>query len=233
MSERFTTFKERSAARSTPRLVPLGRRRPARRGVAPLRRRRSVADLASRTTAGARSTRAGATSCCRARRLRRSSTPRCSLGRCLSRGSGAAARRPAARGRAWQAFRRYLSDFPRLQEAPPASLELWERYLVYGIAFGIADRVLQGAQLAHAPGDARGELALLDLERRRSRLRRHAHGDRRPGVGLRRRARAPELRRWRRRRAASRAAAAEAAAAAAAAASARRTASYGAHPQAP
>src|SRR4029453_10767672 len=46
----------------------------------------------------------------------------------------------------WEAFRRYLSDFPRLQEAPPATLELWERYLVYGIAFGIAERVLQGAQ---------------------------------------------------------------------------------------
>ena len=50
----------------------------------------------------------------------------------------------------WEAFRRYLTDFPRLQEAPPATLELWERYLVYGIAFGIAERVLQGAQL-HMP----------------------------------------------------------------------------------
>jgi uncharacterized membrane protein len=47
----------------------------------------------------------------------------------------------------WEAFRRYLTDFPRLQDAPPASLALWERYLVYGIAFGIAERVLQGAQL--------------------------------------------------------------------------------------
>jgi uncharacterized membrane protein len=47
----------------------------------------------------------------------------------------------------WEAFRRYLTDFPRLQEAPPSTLELWERYLVYGIAFGIAERVLQGAQL--------------------------------------------------------------------------------------
>jgi uncharacterized membrane protein len=50
----------------------------------------------------------------------------------------------------WEAFRRYLSDFPRLQDAPPATLELWERYLVYGITFGIAERVLQGAQL-HMP----------------------------------------------------------------------------------
>ena len=50
----------------------------------------------------------------------------------------------------WDAFRRYLTDFPRLQEAPPATLALWERYLVYGIAFGIAERVLQGAQI-HMP----------------------------------------------------------------------------------
>ena len=50
----------------------------------------------------------------------------------------------------WDAFRRYLTDFPRLQDAPPATLELWERFLVYGIAFGIAERVLQGAHL-HMP----------------------------------------------------------------------------------
>lgn len=48
----------------------------------------------------------------------------------------------------WDAFRHYLTDFPRLQDAAPATLELWERYLVYGIAFGIADRVLQAAHLA-------------------------------------------------------------------------------------
>jgi len=61
-------------------------------------------------------------------------------------------RKPQAQQEAerWEAFRRYLTDFPRLQEAPPASLALWERFLVYGIAFGIAERVLQGAQL-HMP----------------------------------------------------------------------------------
>ena len=48
----------------------------------------------------------------------------------------------------WEAFRSYLQDFPRLDEAPPATLALWERYLVYGIAFGIADRVLQAAHIA-------------------------------------------------------------------------------------
>jgi uncharacterized membrane protein len=48
----------------------------------------------------------------------------------------------------WAAFHRYLTDFPRLQEAPPATLALWERLLVYGIAFGIAERVLQAAHMA-------------------------------------------------------------------------------------
>lgn len=47
----------------------------------------------------------------------------------------------------WSAFRRYLTDFPRLEDAPPVSIVLWERYLVYGIAFGIAEQVLQAAHL--------------------------------------------------------------------------------------
>ena len=63
-------------------------------------------------------------------------------------------RRPEAQLEAerWEAFRRYLTDFPRLHEAAPTTLELWERYLVYGIAFGIAERVLQGAHL-HMPDE--------------------------------------------------------------------------------
>lgn len=49
--------------------------------------------------------------------------------------------------RRWEAFRRYLTDFPRLRESPAASLELWEEHLVYAIAFGRAQRVLEGAAL--------------------------------------------------------------------------------------
>jgi uncharacterized membrane protein len=30
----------------------------------------------------------------------------------------------------WRAFRRYLDDFSRMEEAPPASLALWEQFLV-------------------------------------------------------------------------------------------------------
>lgn len=49
--------------------------------------------------------------------------------------------------RRWEAFRRYLTDFPRLRESPAASLQLWEQHLVYAIAFGRAQRVLEGAAL--------------------------------------------------------------------------------------
>jgi uncharacterized membrane protein len=50
----------------------------------------------------------------------------------------------------WMAFRRYLSDFSRLEEAPPISLALWDKFLVYAISLGVAEQVLEQARL-HAP----------------------------------------------------------------------------------
>ena len=50
----------------------------------------------------------------------------------------------------WNAFKRYLEDFSRMEEAPPISLALWDRYLVYGISLGVAEQVLEQARL-HAP----------------------------------------------------------------------------------
>jgi uncharacterized membrane protein len=47
----------------------------------------------------------------------------------------------------WRAFCRYLEDFPRLKDAPAATAALWESYLVYAIAAGIAQRVLAGADV--------------------------------------------------------------------------------------
>jgi uncharacterized membrane protein len=47
----------------------------------------------------------------------------------------------------WQAFRRFLRDFSRLEEAPAISLVLWEQFLVYGIALGVAEDVLEAARL--------------------------------------------------------------------------------------
>ena len=48
----------------------------------------------------------------------------------------------------WEAFRHYLHDFPRLADKPADTLPLWESYLVYGIAFGIAERVLEAAKVS-------------------------------------------------------------------------------------
>ena len=56
----------------------------------------------------------------------------------------------------WQAFRRYLSDFSRLEESPPASLAMWEQFLVYGFALGVADQVLEAARLQAQPEIAQG-----------------------------------------------------------------------------
>jgi uncharacterized membrane protein len=56
----------------------------------------------------------------------------------------------------WQAFRRYLSDFSRMEESPPASLALWEQFLVYGIALGVAEQVLEAARLYAPPEIAQG-----------------------------------------------------------------------------
>ncbi|MDO9557378.1 MAG: DUF2207 domain-containing protein [Coriobacteriia bacterium] len=42
----------------------------------------------------------------------------------------------------YHAFERYLSDFGTLEDDPPASVILWNRYLAYATLFGIADRSL-------------------------------------------------------------------------------------------
>ncbi len=43
----------------------------------------------------------------------------------------------------WQAFRRYLTDFSRLKEYPAPAVALWEKYLVYAITLGVADKVIE------------------------------------------------------------------------------------------
>ena len=122
-------------------------------------------------------------------------------------------RRPDAQvdAQRWDAFRRYLTDFPRLAEAPPVSLELWERYLVYGIAFGIAERVLQGAHL-HMPQELHDQSSIFwispngDLGSGPTRARhlgpvvRLRLGARTSELGRRRLRRRLLRRRWRRRR---------------------------------
>ena len=42
----------------------------------------------------------------------------------------------------YSALRNYLKDFSRLDEAPPASVVLWNKFLVLAVVFGIADEVI-------------------------------------------------------------------------------------------
>jgi uncharacterized membrane protein len=41
----------------------------------------------------------------------------------------------------WAAFRRYLTNFSSLPDAPFAAVVVWQQYLVYAVALGAPDRV--------------------------------------------------------------------------------------------
>lgn len=41
----------------------------------------------------------------------------------------------------WASFRRFLREFATLEDAPVLAVTIWERYLVYAVALGVADRV--------------------------------------------------------------------------------------------
>lgn len=43
----------------------------------------------------------------------------------------------------WKGLKRYLRDFSDLKNAPPASIAIWEYYLVYSVTFGISRKVLK------------------------------------------------------------------------------------------
>ena len=47
----------------------------------------------------------------------------------------------------WGAFARWTKDFPKLEDDPPATLELWKRILVYGVAFGTAERMIESGRI--------------------------------------------------------------------------------------
>ncbi|HEV8354452.1 MAG TPA: DUF2207 domain-containing protein [bacterium] len=47
----------------------------------------------------------------------------------------------------WDAFARFMSDFSSFKDAGPMVLPLWERYLVYATALGVADRLLANLKL--------------------------------------------------------------------------------------
>ncbi len=43
----------------------------------------------------------------------------------------------------WQAFRRFLTDFSQLKDAPPPAIAVWEHYLPYAVTLGVAQEVLR------------------------------------------------------------------------------------------
>ncbi|HEY3247385.1 MAG TPA: DUF2207 domain-containing protein [bacterium] len=47
----------------------------------------------------------------------------------------------------WDAFARFMSDFSSFKDAGPQVLPLWEHYLVYATALGVADRLLANLKL--------------------------------------------------------------------------------------
>ncbi len=47
----------------------------------------------------------------------------------------------------WKAFEHWTKDFPRLRDDPPQTLDLWKRILVYGVAFGTADRMIDSGRI--------------------------------------------------------------------------------------
>jgi uncharacterized membrane protein len=54
-----------------------------------------------------------------------------------------------ARARAgWIGFRRTLTDYTRMKDAPPDFFQLWDRYYVYAAALGVAERYLKTLQRA-------------------------------------------------------------------------------------
>lgn len=49
----------------------------------------------------------------------------------------------------WKGLKKYMEDFSLLKEKEVPALVLWERYLVYATAFGIADKVLKQLKIVY------------------------------------------------------------------------------------
>ncbi len=47
----------------------------------------------------------------------------------------------------WMAFKRFMGDFSAMKDAGPSLLPLWEHYLVYAVALGVADKLIDNLKL--------------------------------------------------------------------------------------
>ena len=52
----------------------------------------------------------------------------------------------------WQNFKKYLNDFSLIKEYPPSSIVIWEQYLVYATALGVAKTVKKAMEF-HLPAE--------------------------------------------------------------------------------
>jgi uncharacterized membrane protein len=50
----------------------------------------------------------------------------------------------------WAAFRRFMEDFSAMKDAGPNVLALWESYLVYATALGVAEKLIENLKLVAA-----------------------------------------------------------------------------------
>ena len=48
----------------------------------------------------------------------------------------------------WKGLKRFLKDFSDMKTAPPASIAIWEYYLIYAVTFGISKKVIKQMKLA-------------------------------------------------------------------------------------
>jgi uncharacterized membrane protein len=55
----------------------------------------------------------------------------------------------------WVTLRHFLKDFRVVKEHPPASMILWEKYIVYGLSLGVADKVEKEMKLLIPNKDSR------------------------------------------------------------------------------
>ena len=47
----------------------------------------------------------------------------------------------------WKNFKKFLKDNSLIEEHPPESIVIWRKYLIYGAALGVADKVYKSMKL--------------------------------------------------------------------------------------
>ena len=47
----------------------------------------------------------------------------------------------------WKKFKKFLEDYSLIKEHPPESIAIWNRYLVYATALGVADEVYKAMKM--------------------------------------------------------------------------------------